>query len=143
MREVGPDLLVAWGMRTAIVAPAAATAIDKRPAVVARHVDFLPGPAIARLVRASVARADRVSVNSWAVARDLDPEGALGDRLDVITPGIDLAAYDRDWGRADEPEVLLLGTLMPWKRPDLALEAVALRRRAACPSCVSRSPAPR
>ena len=61
VREVGPDLLVAWGMRTAIVAPAAATAMDKRPAVVARHVDFLPGPAIARLMRASVARADRVS----------------------------------------------------------------------------------
>jgi GT2 family glycosyltransferase/glycosyltransferase involved in cell wall biosynthesis len=129
VREVGPDLLVAWGMRTAIVAPAAATAIDKRPAVVARHVDFLPGPAIARLVRASVARADRVSVNSWAVARDLDPDGALADRLEVITPGIDLVAYDRDWGRAEEPEVLLLGTLMPWKRPDLALEAVALAAR--------------
>jgi GT2 family glycosyltransferase/glycosyltransferase involved in cell wall biosynthesis len=125
VREVGPDLLIAWGMRTAIVAPAAATAIEKRPAVVARHVDFLPGPAIARLVRASVARADRVSVNSWAVARDLDPEGTLGDRLEVTTPGIDLSAYDRDWGRAAEPEVLLLGTLMPWKRPDLALEAMA------------------
>jgi GT2 family glycosyltransferase/glycosyltransferase involved in cell wall biosynthesis len=129
VREVGPDLLVAWGMRTAIAAPAAAAATDKRPAVVARHVDFLPGPAIARLLRASLARADRVSVNSWAVARDLDPEGALGDKLDVISPGIDLAAYDRDWGRAEQPEALVLGTLHPWKRPDLALEAVALAAR--------------
>jgi N-acetylglucosaminyl-diphospho-decaprenol L-rhamnosyltransferase len=129
VREVGPDLLLAWGMRTAIAAPAAAAATDKRPAVVARHVDFLPGPAIARLLRASLARADRVSVNSWAVARDLDPEGALGDKLDVISPGIDLAAYDRDWGRAEQPEALVLGTLHPWKRPDLALEAVALAAR--------------
>ncbi|HVI18239.1 MAG TPA: hypothetical protein VM712_07660, partial [Gaiellales bacterium] len=32
VREVGPDLLIAWGMRTAIVAPAAAAAIDRRPA---------------------------------------------------------------------------------------------------------------
>jgi N-acetylglucosaminyl-diphospho-decaprenol L-rhamnosyltransferase len=128
VREVAPDLLVAWGMRTVIVAPAAVAAA-KRPAVVARHVDFLPGPAIGRLVRASAARADRVSVNSWAVARDLDPDGALGDRLEVITPGIDLAAYDRDWGLAEQPEVLLLGALMPWKRPDLALEAVALAAR--------------
>jgi GT2 family glycosyltransferase/glycosyltransferase involved in cell wall biosynthesis len=129
VREVGPDLLIAWGMRTAIVAPAAATGVDKRPAVVARHVDFLPGPAIARLLRASLARADRVSVNSWAVARDLDPDGALGDKLDVISPGIDLAAYDRDWGRAEQPEAIVLGTLQPWKRPDLALEAVALASR--------------
>jgi len=129
VREVGPDLLVAWGMRTAMVAPAAAAARRPRPAVVARHVDFLPGPGIARLLRASVARADRVSVNSWAVARDLDPEGALADKLEVITPGIDLAAYDRDWGRAERPEVLLLGALMPWKRPDLALEAVAQAAR--------------
>ena len=80
VREVAPDLLVAWGMRTAIVAPAAAAGAN-RPALVARHVDFLPGPGIARLVRASMARADRVSVNSWAVARDLDPDGALSDRL--------------------------------------------------------------
>jgi N-acetylglucosaminyl-diphospho-decaprenol L-rhamnosyltransferase len=125
VREVGPDLLLAWGMRSAIVAPAAAAALDRRPAVLVRHVDFLPGPSIARLTRAAVARADRVSVNSQAVARDLDPEGALGDRLSVISPGIELPDFDAEWELAPDPEVLLLGTLMPWKRPDLALEAVA------------------
>ncbi len=129
VREVGPDLLVAWGMRTAITAPAAVAGLDPRPAVVARHVDFLPGPSIARLVRAAAARADRVSVNSEAVGRDLDPDGSLGDRLSVISPGIVLSEYDRDWGMAAEPEVLLLGALAPWKRPDLALEAVALAAR--------------
>jgi GT2 family glycosyltransferase/glycosyltransferase involved in cell wall biosynthesis len=125
VREVRPDLLVGWGMRTAMVAPAAAVAIDQRPALLVRHVDFLPSPGVARLMRAAVSRADRVSVNSRAVARDLDPEGSLGDRLSVISPGVDLAAYDADWAMAEDPEVLLLGALMPWKRPDLALEAVA------------------
>jgi GT2 family glycosyltransferase/glycosyltransferase involved in cell wall biosynthesis len=125
VREVRPDLLVAWGMRTAIVAPATAAGLDRRPAVLVRHVDFLPGPSIARLVRAAVARADRVSVNSQAVGRDLDPDGTLGERLSVISPGIDLPAYDAEWEPSPAPEVLLLGTLMPWKRPDLALEAVA------------------
>jgi GT2 family glycosyltransferase/glycosyltransferase involved in cell wall biosynthesis len=125
VREVGPDLLIAWGMRTAIVAPAAVAAIDQRPALLVRHVDFLPSPGVARLMRAAVARADRVSVNSQAVARDLDPGGALGDRLSVISPGVDLAAYDAEWAMSEDPEVLLLGALMPWKRPDLALEAVA------------------
>ena len=125
VREVGPDLLLAWGMRTAIVATAAAVATDRRPAILVRHVDFLPGPSIARLMRASVARADRVVVNSQAVARDLDPDGSLGERLSVISPGIDLSDYDAEWDTAPEPEVLLLGALMPWKRPDLALEAVA------------------
>ena len=125
VREVRPDLLVAWGMRTAMVAPAGAVAIDQRPALLVRHVDFLPSPAVARLMRAAVTRADRVSVNSQAVARDLDPDGSLGDRLSVISPGVDLAAYDAEWAMAEDPEVLLLGTLMPWKRPDLALEAVA------------------
>jgi glycosyltransferase involved in cell wall biosynthesis/GT2 family glycosyltransferase len=125
VHELGPDLLLAWGMRTAIAAPAAAVAIDQRPAVLVRHVDFLPSPSIAHLMRAAVTRAERVSVSSQAVARDLDPDGRLGARLSVISPGIDLAAYDAEWPRAEDPEVLLLGALVPWKRPDVALEAVA------------------
>jgi N-acetylglucosaminyl-diphospho-decaprenol L-rhamnosyltransferase len=125
VRELGPNLLVAWGMRSAIVAPAAAMALDERPAVMVRHVDFLPGPPLARLARAAAARTDRVSVISEAVGRDLDPEGNLGDRLSVISPGVDLAAYDAVRPIGPEPEVLLLGALVPWKRPDLALEAVA------------------
>jgi GT2 family glycosyltransferase len=76
-------------------------------------------------MRAAVARADRVTVNSEAVGRDLDPQGSLGDRLSVISPGVHLPDYDEEWATAEDPEVLLLGTLMPWKRPDLALEAVA------------------
>ena len=125
MREVQPDLLLAWGMRTAIVAPAAAVAVDQRPALLVRHVDFLPGPSVARLMRAAVARADRVCVNSAAVGRDLDPDGRLGDRLAVISPGVHLPDYDVEWAMTPDPEVLLLGALVPWKRPDLALEAVA------------------
>lgn len=124
-REVGPDLLVAWGMHSAIVAPAAAVATHGRPALLVRHEDFLPSPSVARLMRAAVARADRVTVSSHAVARDLDPDGRLGDRLAVIPPGIHLSAYDAEWARAEDPEALVLGALTPQQRPDLALEAVA------------------
>ncbi len=91
-----PDLLVAWGMRTAIVGPAAVAGLDPRPALLVRHVDFLPGPSIARLVRGAARRADRVAVNSRAVGEELDPAD-LGDRLAVIPPGIDLRDYGREW----------------------------------------------
>jgi Glycosyltransferase Family 4 len=100
VREVGPDLLVAWGMRTAIVAPAAVVATRRQPALLVRHVDFLPSPQVARLMRAAVARADRVTVNSEAVGRDLDPQGSLGDRLSVISPGVHLPDYDQEWAKA-------------------------------------------
>jgi len=125
VRQVGPDLVVAWGTHTAIVAPAAAVASGQRPALLVRQEDFMPSPSAARLMRAAVARADRVSASSQAVARDLDPDGSLGDRLAVIPPGIHLSTYDAEWARAEDPEVLVLGALTPQNRPDLALEAAA------------------
>jgi GT2 family glycosyltransferase/glycosyltransferase involved in cell wall biosynthesis len=124
-----PDLVLAWGMRSAIAAAGARTGLARRPALLVRHVDFLPGPLVARAVRAGAARADRVSVNSQAVARDLDPRAKLGERLSVAHPGVDLDSYPHAWNVGSEPEALLLGALVPWKRPDLALEAVALASR--------------
>jgi GT2 family glycosyltransferase/glycosyltransferase involved in cell wall biosynthesis len=129
VRELEPDLLVAWGLHTAIVAPAALSGLHQRPGLLSALVDFLPGPPVDKMARAAVARADRVVVNSKAVGRDLDPAGALGDRLAVVRPGVELADYDRDWGRAPDPEVLVLGELTARKRPDLALDAVALAAR--------------
>jgi N-acetylglucosaminyl-diphospho-decaprenol L-rhamnosyltransferase len=128
-RALDPDLVLAWGMRSAIAAPVALARVQGRPALLIRHVDFLPGPLIARLMRASCARAERVSVNSHAVARDLDPHDRLSDRLSVVSPGVELGFYRPEWQVGADPEVLLLGTLMPWKRPDLALEAVAVAAR--------------
>jgi N-acetylglucosaminyl-diphospho-decaprenol L-rhamnosyltransferase len=126
-RELEPDLVLAWGMRSGIAAGFALP--RRRPALVIRHVDFLPGPLIARLLRVAARRAERVSVNSGAVGRDLDPNGRLGERLTVIPPGIESARYEQAAERARDPEVLVLGALEPWKRPDVALEAVALAAR--------------
>jgi N-acetylglucosaminyl-diphospho-decaprenol L-rhamnosyltransferase len=128
-RTLRPDLLLAWGMRSAMACPLAVAGLSPRPALLMRHVDFLPGPLIARAVRATARRCDRVSANSHAVARELDPHGRLGARLSVVSPGVDLLSYTADWDVAPEPEVLLLGALVAWKRPDLALEAVARAAR--------------
>src|SRR4051794_3919024 len=129
VRALRPELVLAWGMRSAIAAPPALVGLQPRPALLIRHVDFLPGPLIARLVRRACRRAERVSVNSQAVARDLDSGGRLGRRLSVISPGVELSRYETRWDVAREPLVLLAGALEPWKRPDLALEAVALAAR--------------
>jgi GT2 family glycosyltransferase/glycosyltransferase involved in cell wall biosynthesis len=119
LREVRPDLLVTWDLPTAIVAPAATLALDPRAAVLMRHAELLPEGGAARLARAAAGRADRVAAVSKTAALDLDPEGSLGNRLAVISPGLELAAYDDEWAMADDPEVLVLGT----ERVQLALEA--------------------
>lgn len=128
-RALSPDLVLAWAMRSAIAAPVALAGLQARPPLIIRHVDFLPGPLIGSLMRAACARAERVSVNSHAVARNLDPHGRLSDRLSVVSPGVALDSYRPEWEVGADPEVLLLGVLTPFKRPDLALEAVALAAR--------------
>jgi N-acetylglucosaminyl-diphospho-decaprenol L-rhamnosyltransferase len=124
-RDLDPELLVAWGMRSAVAAllPRPAT----RP-VVFFHNDLLPGPAIAQVVRAAAARADLVCAPSLTVARDLDPAGHLGERLTVTPPGVDVDRFAASDPPAQPPEVLVLGALVGWKRPDLALDAFALIR---------------
>ncbi len=68
---------------------------------------------------------------SQAVARDLDPRGRLAGRLHVIFPGVDADRFAELDGPAGEPpEVVVLGALVGWKRPDLALEAVSIARQA-------------
>jgi GT2 family glycosyltransferase len=100
-----------------------------RAPVVFAHNDFVPGPVIGALVRAAARAADRVLVPSAAVASDLDPGRRLGDRIAVVHPAVDVEAFaGPNGGPARPPEVLVLGALVGWKRPDLALEAVALAR---------------
>ncbi len=124
IRSLDPELTVAWGMRSAI-AVWLARAPRGAPFVVG-HCDFLPGPAIGALVRAAARSAERVLVLSDAIASDLDPAGRLGDRIVVVHPGVEPPPADGPPARP--PEVLVLGALVPWKRPDLALEALALAR---------------
>ena len=135
VESLDPELLVAWGMRSALAwlllggADRGRRGTAARPAVVFHHNDFLPGPTIGHLVRAAAARADLVTVPSHAVALDLDPPSRLADRLAVVHPGIDVDRFDAAAAPAQPPEVLVLGALVGWKRPDLALEACALARR--------------
>ncbi|HET9102095.1 MAG TPA: glycosyltransferase [Solirubrobacteraceae bacterium] len=125
--DLAPALTVAWGMRSAL----AALGLPRSCPLAVAHQDFLPGALIARGVRAATARAAAVCVPSEAVAADLDPGGALAGRIHVIAPGVDPAAFAQIGPPADGPPVVLvLGALAPWKRPDLALEAVARARRA-------------
>jgi N-acetylglucosaminyl-diphospho-decaprenol L-rhamnosyltransferase len=126
VRALEPDLLVAWGMRTGIARLLAASG---SPWVLAHH-DFLPGPLIGAAVRAAAARAALVITPSRAVADGLDPRGRLVGRLEVVAPGVDVDRFAAwDGPPADPPEVVVLGALVGWKRPDLALEAVAAARR--------------
>ena len=125
-RSLRPHTVVAWGMRAGLTAfPAAAPGTR----LVLQHNDLLPGPLIARALRRRARQAELVVVPSQCVARDLDPRSELGERLRVIHPGVDLERFRPAPARAEEQRVLLLGAIEPWKRPDLALEAVALAAR--------------
>jgi glycosyltransferase involved in cell wall biosynthesis/GT2 family glycosyltransferase len=139
--DLDPDVIALWGMRSAIAWGLwglwGRWRLWRRPRgfggcggarIVIAHHDMLPrGGGVARLVRAAAGRADAVVVNSRAVADDLDPAGALGDRLSIVYPGVDPAPSSWPDG---PPVVVVVGALVGWKRVDLALEAVALARRA-------------
>jgi GT2 family glycosyltransferase/glycosyltransferase involved in cell wall biosynthesis len=126
VRALEPELVVAWGMRSAI---ACLTVPRLRGRVAFQHNDLLPGPVIARIVRAAADRADLVTALSRGAAADLDPAGRLGSRLQIVHPGVDVERFDADAVPARPPEVILLGAITEWKRPDLALEVVAAARR--------------
>lgn len=117
-RSLQPDLVVAWGMRSAIATMLA----GERYAF--SHNDLLPGPLIGALVRAAARRSQCTMALSAAIAAELDSGTVL------LRPGIDVDAFvGSDRPPARPPEVVVLGALVEWKRPDLALEAVALARR--------------
>jgi N-acetylglucosaminyl-diphospho-decaprenol L-rhamnosyltransferase len=124
-----PHAVVAFGMRSAIACEAALRTGRGRPPLVFEHVDFLPSAGVGRLVRLAASRADRVVALSAAVAADLDPDGRLGGRLRVATPGIDIESFTAAPPEADPPVALLLGAIVDWKRPDIALQAVAIAAR--------------
>jgi GT2 family glycosyltransferase/glycosyltransferase involved in cell wall biosynthesis len=124
-----PRAVVAFGMRSAIACVAALQTVRGRPQLVFEHVDFLPSAGVGRLVRRAASRADRVVALSAAVAADLDPDGRLGERLRVALPGIDIESFTAAPPQADPPVALLLGAIVDWKRPDLALQAVAIAAR--------------
>jgi N-acetylglucosaminyl-diphospho-decaprenol L-rhamnosyltransferase len=124
-RDLDPDLVVAWGMRSAI----ASLALPRSRPFAFAHNDFLPGSWIAAAVRAAATRAAVVIVPSYAVARDLDQSGRLAGRLRVVPPGVDPHRFADIGPPPERPEVLVVGAIAGWKRPDLALEICAIARR--------------
>lgn len=124
-----PEVVVGWGTRAAIACAAAVTRLENPPALVFQNMDLVQGPAIAVIAGGAARSADLVLSPSGAVARDLDPHGALEDRSVVIAPGVDLRAYAGIAPPGPAPRALYLGALVGWKRPRLALEAVALAAR--------------
>lgn len=125
VRDLGPDLVIASGMRSAL---ALLLGPGVGPPVVFQHSDMLPGDWIGHAVKFAAARADLVLVPSHAVAGELDD----GARTVVVHPGVATERFDGTQPPAQPPEVLVLGALVGWKRPDLALEACAAVRRT-CP----------
>ena len=92
-------------------------------------MDFLPSRGVGRVVRAAAGRAERVVTLSTATADELDPRGRLGGSVRVAPPGVDVEGFSPSPPPSDPPLALLLGAIVPGKRPDLALEAVALAAR--------------
>ena len=125
--DLGPRCVIGWSMRGLLVAAGALAGVRSRPPLVFQHNDLLPSPAVGRVVRAAAARARRVVCLCQAIAVDLDPRGRLD--IDVIYPGVDLDRFSPSAVPEGPPEALVLGAIVAWKRPDLALDAAAIARR--------------
>jgi GT2 family glycosyltransferase/glycosyltransferase involved in cell wall biosynthesis len=125
VRSLRPHTLVAWGMRPLLACVSALPRTPGgRPRLVFQHNDLLPGPAVAKAVRAAAARADLVLALSEAIAHDLDPRGRL--RVEVVQPGVDLDRFAPPAGPPPEDApALFLAAIEPWKRPGLAIDAAA------------------
>ncbi|HWE33511.1 MAG TPA: glycosyltransferase [Solirubrobacteraceae bacterium] len=118
-RDLQPAVMIASGARAALAL------LLPRPAgtVVFMHHDLLAGPLIGRLVRRAADRAALVIVPSATVAADLG-------RGVIVHPGVDVDRFVNGGPPAQPPTALVLGALVPWKRPELALDALAAVRRA-------------
>jgi len=124
--DLHPDLLIGWGMRSMLACTATPARAGSR---VFQHHDLAPRGLAGNLVRAAAARSDLVITPSRTVADDLDPAGRMGRRIAVIHPGVDPGRFAAGEPPATPPEILVLGALVAWKRPDLAIDVLALARR--------------
>ena len=123
VRDLDPSLVVACGMRAALALLLPGPP-RHAPSVVFTHHDLLPGPLIGRLVRAAAARAAVVIVPSRTVALDLGPQVPAV----VVHPGVDVERFASTGPPGASAQALVLGALVGWKRPELALETLALAR---------------
>ncbi len=125
-----PGCVVAGGMRALLSCAGALSGLRPCRPLVFHHNDLVPGSLVGRTVRTAARRADLVVALSRAIADDLDPCGRLGTRVEVVRPGVDLGRFrPAAPPPGDPPTALVVGALVGWKRPDLALDVVALAAR--------------
>ena len=124
---MGPRSVIGWSMRGVLVAAGALAGVRGGPPLVFCHNDLLPSRGVGIAVRAAAWRAQRVVALSHAIAEDLDPTGRLA--VEVIHPGVDLERFTPAPLPDGPAEALVLGAIVGWKRPDLALEAAKLAAR--------------
>jgi glycosyltransferase involved in cell wall biosynthesis len=122
-----PGCVVAWGMRPLLSCTAGMRGLRPHRPLVFQHNDLLPSPLVGRVVRAAARRSNLTIALSQAIADDLQRAG-LQTPIKVVRPGVDLRRFAR-LEQPGEPTALLLGAIVDWKRPDLALEAVAIAAR--------------
>jgi glycosyltransferase involved in cell wall biosynthesis len=123
LRAVGraraPAVVVAWNSRGLLATRAGR--LDTR--LVFQQNELVRGRLTAAAVRRSARRVDMTVALSHTIAAD------LGVDAQVVPGGVDPADYRHGWPRPGPPTALWLGALVPWKRPDLALDAVAQAAR--------------
>jgi glycosyltransferase involved in cell wall biosynthesis len=79
--------------------------------------DLFASPALRGAVRATTKRAHAVVAASHAIADELN----LPD-VTILHPGVDLGRFTPTPLPPGPPRALIAGALVPWKRPDLAVE---------------------
>ena len=121
-RRHRPAVVVASGQRPLLAA--AFTPLRGAPLLALQH-DLPPDPATGVLLRAAAARCAAIVATSGAIARSLDPAGRRLGRTHVIHPGVEAGSWSLPDPPPGPPRALCLGALVPWKRPDLALEIAA------------------
>lgn len=121
-----PRCVVGWSMRGLLSSAGALRGLKPARPLVFQHNDLLPSPLVGRAVRATAGRADLVVALSRAIADDLVDGRPLRARVEVVYPGVDLDRFRAATPPpADPPTALVLGAIVGWKRPDLALEIAA------------------
>ena len=113
IRRLKPEFVVAWGARAALAAT-----LEDRPWLAVHH-DVLPDRRVRAVVRAASRRAQGVVAASQAVAK------GLGLPATILHPGVDLQRFSPRPLPGGPPRALVLGALVEWKRPGLALEIAA------------------
>jgi glycosyltransferase involved in cell wall biosynthesis len=106
-----PKTLVAWGAKAVMAA-----AVVPNARRIAVHHDLFASPALRGAVRSTTKRADAVVAASQAIADELNLPAT------ILHPGVDLDAFTPTAPPDGPPKALIAGALVPWKRPDLAVE---------------------